>query len=897
MAMLWFVLALIFLAAALVVFRLDKRQKGGDGPARGAGTPPALGDGTDGGVAAGGARPAPFAEPAPVDDGRQGLDRQGLDSGAGPDEVTRPAPGSEPAPGPSPWSAPVAPGAPAAGPQDAYPAGGAPYVGDRPHDSATDFHGSTEPDAGHDSDSDGRFGAPAAAAGAAGAGAAAAGPSLMGRVRGLLPGRGGASESRGQETGADARGVAGDPDADTDTGATEHDPLAGSPVVRWLEDRDFRPSTTGLPAPRHGEFAAGVPAPRAASIGVFRGRRALMAVAAGSTVFALRGRGATDAVIDLSRPDVDPDAGLDRVGTMAGFELRSTDSHGIPDPVDREHLERTLFEIPDEVRRVWTEGEWTFASVDGTDDIGVWDDTVVALVGVSDTFAALPPAGGRARAIPAGTDPGAPGAASGPEVDPAVGMDGTSASDDAAIEADERARAESDERVRAEAESRSAEAGQAPPAGSASRATGPVAEDGDTPATQRTVSIQKIGDEAPGHEGGHAGSAVDGTAGDGAANDETATDGAANDGTSAEEESGDHGRAAKTGLGAAVAGAAAAGLGALRGRRQGHLRVVEEESDSVRSLSDEPVRPDAGDDGSGSAPQGERALDPTGAAAASEAAPAAEQQQVPEPAPEPEPSPFDAVMDPSAPVPSRGDVASDYLEPRPPLPRPSRAGSAHHSESAVPPLGAGAGEAGIKPLGSEDDADEIRSEVERFDAARLDGGSDFADLPQGRHYGPEADADAGSTAGGTTAPAWSAAPAPAADEGEPTDASRAEDHSATESVTGAAATGPGRTESPPEPAATEQAATEAEPDTGTRSSGGGRHRKDASGAWTPTVSEGSTGGGRRRRAEPDDEARDEHPSDTDPQSGTGRRHERSAVEPDLEETTRFRVLGEEPPRD
>ena len=158
MAMLWFVLALIFLAAALVVFRLDKRQKGGDGPARGAGTPPALGDGTDGGVAAGGARPAPFAEPAPVDDGRQGLDRQGLDSGAGPDEVTRPAPGSEPAPGPSPWSAPVAPGAPAAGPQDAYPAGGAPYVGDRPHDSATDFHGSTEPDAGHDSDSDGRAG-------------------------------------------------------------------------------------------------------------------------------------------------------------------------------------------------------------------------------------------------------------------------------------------------------------------------------------------------------------------------------------------------------------------------------------------------------------------------------------------------------------------------------------------------------------------------------------------------------------------------------------------------------------------------------------------------------------------------------------------------------------------
>ncbi|MGI9588674.1 MAG: hypothetical protein ACR2MR_10800, partial [Dietzia maris] len=37
------------------------------------------------------------------------------------------------------------------------------------------------------------------------------------------------------------------------------------------------------------------------------------------------------------------------------------------------------------------------------------------------------------------------------------------------------------------------------------------------------------------------------------------------------------------------------------------------------------------------------------------------------------------------------------------------------------------------PLGSEDDEDEIRDEVERFDAARIDGGSDLDRTSGGRH--------------------------------------------------------------------------------------------------------------------------------------------------------------------
>ncbi|MFN3338666.1 MAG: hypothetical protein ACK40Z_03125, partial [Dietzia sp.] len=107
-----------------------------------------------------------------------------------------------------------------------------------------------------------------------------------------------------------------------------------------------------------------------------------------------------------------------------------------------------------------------------------------------------------------------------------------------------------------------------------------------------------------------------------------------------------------------------------------------------------------------------------------------------------EPDPFAEIMEPAGPVPARGDVAADFLEPRPPLSRPTRgAGQAYPEDASVPPLASGvaSGGSGIKPLGSEDDEDEIRTEVERFDAARIDGGSDLDTGAGGRHAQPADD--------------------------------------------------------------------------------------------------------------------------------------------------------------
>ena len=101
--------------------------------------------------------------------------------------------------------------------------------------------------------------------------------------------------------------------------------------------------------------------------------------------------------------------------------------------------------------------------------------------------------------------------------------------------------------------------------------------------------------------------------------------------------------------------------------------------------------------------------------------------------------PFAEIMESTGHVESRGDVAADHLEPRPPLSRPSRgAGQSFPEDATVPPLAARVpdGGAGIKPLGSEDDEDEIRDEVERFDAARIDGGSDLDESTSGRHGAP-----------------------------------------------------------------------------------------------------------------------------------------------------------------
>src|SRR5690606_28084346 len=85
--------------------------------------------------------------------------------------------------------------------------------------------------------------------------------------------------------------------------------------------------------------------------------------------------------------------------------------------------------------------------------------------------------------------------------------------------------------------------------------------------------------------------------------------------------------------------------------------------------------------------------------------------------------------------------------------RPTRGiGQAYPEDASVPPLAAGAvtGAAGIKPLGSEDDEDEIRDEVERFDAARIDGGSDLDHASGGRHDSGSAEQGAGGETGRLT---------------------------------------------------------------------------------------------------------------------------------------------------
>src|SRR5699024_242961 len=94
------------------------------------------------------------------------------------------------------------------------------------------------------------------------------------------------------------------------------DPLAGSPVVQWLEQREFAPTQTPAPDFRHGDFAGGLPALGTVSHGVFRGRRAIMGVAGGRAVLALQRGTASDVVLDLSRPDVDAEPGFHDAGEV-----------------------------------------------------------------------------------------------------------------------------------------------------------------------------------------------------------------------------------------------------------------------------------------------------------------------------------------------------------------------------------------------------------------------------------------------------------------------------------------------------------------------------------------------------------------------------------------------------
>src|SRR5699024_9901530 len=176
-------------------------------------------------------------------------------------------------------------------------------------------------------------------------------------------------------------------------------------------------------------------------------------------------------------------------------------------------------------------------------------------------------------------------------------------------------------------------------------------------------------------------------------------------------------------------------------KRAGHLRLVPDRP-VARDLSDVPVTADRGDAPVADAMTGDATA--AGPAAQDEVqegtadVAATEDPAAGEPAVE-EADPFAEIMESAGHVESRGDVAADHLEPRPPLSRPSRgAGQSFPEDATVPPLAARVpdGGAGIKPLGSEDDEDEIRDEVERFDAARIDGGSDLDESTSGRHGAP-----------------------------------------------------------------------------------------------------------------------------------------------------------------
>ena len=643
MVALWFLLALVLLVAALVLLRLDSRQRGRASGGSGVPTGPdgvdANGEGhaddgaddwDDDGADADESAPEvseapddaatvpPLAEPGAGEPDRTGDD----DEAADPRTVGSGGDGPTGVPG-VPQPAPFQRGTEA----ERAVAGAEPAADSDP--TAADSDGAV-------SDTGAGSGAVAAAvaAGAVGAGAASASsPRLVDRVRGLIPRRRKPAAPITESTESSSPEAPGD------------DPLAGSPVVRWLEEREFEPTPTPAPDLRHGDFAGGLPALGTVSHGVFRGRLAIMGVTGGRAVLALKRDTASDVVLDLSRPDVDAEPGFHDAGEVAALEARTSDV-GRLDLVDRDRLAAAVRDVPGDVRRIWAEGEWVAATVDGADDPASWDDVVVALHGAADALAPLPPVGGRARPIPADTDPGAPGAADGPDADPAVGMDG-----EAAI--------------------------------------GTRVED--TPATARTNVMPALRDapsppaptEAPGDAPGEGADAT----------------------------------------GAAAAGVAGAGTAAASGasRRAGHLRLVPERGDGVRDLTDAPVVADRGD------------------VAPPEAVPDVETDAPPE-----EPDPFAEIMEPSGPVPSRGDVAADHLEPRPPLSRPSR-GAVHSypEDASVPPLAAGAttGAAGIKPLGSEDDEDEIRTEVERFDAARIDGGSDLDEASRGRHGSGDGDED------------------------------------------------------------------------------------------------------------------------------------------------------------
>lgn len=598
MVWIWFLVALVLLVAAIALLRLDAKQRGGgNGPARDDGrsrarAPLVSADGDA--VAEGSAGVDDDEAPHPTTPA-DGVDREPGSAGRSGEPVLAPFQRSQSAAAEEPTTEPT----PEPTTEPAAETTTTPADEPAPLDP-------TEPTV----DSS---------------------PRLLDKVRALLPAR----RQRGT--------------APTPAEQAPADPLADSPVVRWLEDREFEPTPTPAPEFRHGDFAGGLAPLGTVSHGVFRGRRAIMGVTGGRTVLALRRDTASDVVLDLSRPDVDAEPGFHDAGEVGALEARTSD-YGRLDLIDRDRLTEAVRDVPADVRRVWAEGEWAAATIDGVDDPSTWDDVVMALHGVADVLAPFPPIGGRARALPAEIDPGSPAAAAGPEADPTVGMDGEVGTGTHGLPA----------------------------------AAG-------LPGSENLVVVDNDlgGDRA--------------TDGDEPADDKPADDEPADDEPVAP---------------------------VPEPRRAGHLRLVPDRS-GARDLTDVPVVADRGD----TMPDTDPDM-PADAAVPADAAEPAGSDTEPDEAPAPEPDPFAEIMDITGPVPARGDVAADHLAPRPPLSRPSRGiGQAYPEDASVPPLAAGAysGEAAIKPLGSEDDEDEIRDEVERFDAARIDGGSDLEQGPSGRH--------------------------------------------------------------------------------------------------------------------------------------------------------------------
>lgn len=320
-----------------------------------------------------------------------------------------------------------------------------------------------------------------------------------------------------------------------------------------------------------------------------------------------------------------------------------------------------------------------------------------------------------------------------------------------------------------------------------------------------------------------------------------------------------------SGSGAAAAGAAGAGAVAAGA---GAARVVSGRDDDEREDDERGDDAEAGEtaetagttESAEPAESGER-VESTGSVESAEPG---------------EPDPFEQAMRSDAVPADRGDVAADFLPQRAPVPRPSRGTAARYGDDedmpalAEPELGEhGTDGAGFKPLGASDDDEEessetISAEVRRFESARLTPATAEPEAAETEAAEPEA-----------------AETEVEGDEGA-------------ENGADVAATEP---EVAREPGAEADTDADAEPDVDSahRHSGGSR-RADGRATQVTAASlaasigaSGRTGGGRHRRVDEDDNENEGGNEDEGGNTGenTGGNGD-AAADPDFVETTRFR---------